>query len=306
MHAKLHGKLVVVGLGFVGLPIALAFSSVCEHVVGFDIAEGRVQDLKNGIDHTQESTPEELLESELELSSNPECLRDAMYVIVTVPTPITKSKRPDLGPLEKACKIIGERLSPGATVVFESTVYPTATEEFCGPILERASGMKCGTEFKLAYSPERINPGDKEHPLTKIKKVVSGQDEETLDTVSVLYGRIIEAGIHRAPSIAVAEAAKVIENTQRDLNIALMNEVAIICDRLNIRTLDVIDAAATKWNFLRFTPGLVGGHCIGVDPYYLTAKAEEVGHHPDVYYRAGASTIQWAGMWRIASPNFWP
>ncbi len=275
-------KLVVVGLGFVGLPIALAFSKVFPDVAGFDTSEQRVVDLQQGIDYTNEASSEELLGSRLVLTSDPDCLRDAKYIIVTVPTPITSSKRPDLRPLESACNTIGEHLSPGAIVVFESTVYPTATEEFCGPIIERVSGLTCGVEFKLAYSPERINPGDTEHPLTKITKVVSGQDDETLEAVAGLYGQIIEAGIHRAPSIAVAEAAKVIENTQRDLNIALMNEIAMICDRLGIRTLDVIEAAATKWNFLRFTPGLVGGHCIGVDPYYLTAKAEEIGHHPEV------------------------
>ena len=282
MTDKIPGKLVVVGLGFVGLPIALAFAEVCETVVGFDIGEQRVRDLQNGIDYTQETSSEELKASGLALTTDPEQLRDAKFYIVTVPTPITSSRRPDLQPLDQACRTIGERLSPGAIVVFESTVYPTATEEFCGPILEEVSGLRCGVDFKLGYSPERINPGDTEHPLRKITKVVSGQDEQTLNEVAELYGRIIEAGIHKAPSIAVAEAAKVIENTQRDLNIALMNEIALICDRLDIRTLDVIDAAATKWNFLRFTPGLVGGHCIGVDPYYLTAKAEEIGHHPDV------------------------
>ena len=282
MPDLLTEKLVVVGLGYVGLPLAMAFSSVCEDITGFDINEKRVGDLGNGIDATREVTAEELRESRLQFSSDPECLRDAKYIIVTVPTPITKSNRPDLSPLEQACHTIGKRLSPGAVVVFESTVYPTATEQFCGPILAKVSGLKCGVDFKLGYSPERINPGDKAHPITKIIKVVSGQDAETAEEVSALYARIIEAGVHTAPSIAVAEAAKVIENTQRDLNIALMNEIAMICDRLDIRTMDVIDAAATKWNFLRFTPGLVGGHCIGVDPYYLTAKAEEIGHHPDV------------------------
>ena len=282
MPDKITEKLAVVGLGYVGLPIAMAFAEVCDDIVGFDIYERRVNDLKNGIDATRETTPEELAATRLEFSSDPDCLKDAGVIIVTVPTPITRGNRPDLSPLDQACRAIGTRLSPGAIVVFESTVYPTATEEFCGPILAEVSGLECGKDFKLAYSPERINPGDKQHPLTKITKVVSGQDAETAAKVADLYGRIIEAGVHIAPSIAVAEAAKVIENTQRDLNIALMNEIAMICDRLDIRTMDVIEAAGTKWNFLRFTPGLVGGHCIGVDPYYLTAKAEEIGHHPEV------------------------
>lgn len=275
-------KLVVVGLGYVGLPLALAFAEVCENIVGFDIFEKRVTDLQNGHDVTRETTAEELRDTRLEFSADPECLNGAKYIIVTVPTPITNGKRPDLSPLEQACRTIGKHLSPGAIVVFESTVYPTMTEGFCGPLLEQVSGLRSGVDFKLGYSPERINPGDKVHPLTKITKIVSGQDTQTAQELAELYGRIIEAGIHVTSSIAVAEAAKVIENTQRDLNIALMNEIAMICDRLDIRTMDVIDAAATKWNFLRFTPGLVGGHCIGVDPYYLTAKAEEIGHHPDV------------------------
>jgi UDP-N-acetyl-D-galactosamine dehydrogenase len=284
MSKAIKQKMVVVGLGYVGLPLALAFSAVCEDIIGFDINADRVSDLRNGVDHTQEANPQELAESGLEFSSDAACLEGAHYIIVTVPTPTDKSNRPDFSPLKGACNTIGKILKKGsgAIIVFESTVYPTATEQFCGPILEQVSGLKSGVDFKLAYSPERINPGDKEHPLAEITKIVSGQDAETLDEVASIYKKIIRAGVHCASSIAVAEAAKVIENTQRDLNIALMNEVALICDRLEIPTLDVIDAAATKWNFLRFTPGLVGGHCIGVDPYYLTAKAEELGYHPDV------------------------
>jgi UDP-N-acetyl-D-galactosamine dehydrogenase len=224
----------------------------------------------------------ELEETTLEMTSNPTDLRGCTFFIVAVPTPIDDDRRPNLDPLISATKIVGSALAPGDVVVYESTVYPGVTEERCGPVLAEASGLTQSTDFKLGYSPERINPGDKEHTFEKIIKVVSGEDEETLERVASVYEQVVVAGVHRAPSIKVAEAAKVIENTQRDLNIALMNELALIFDRLGIRTQDVLDAASTKWNFLRFSPGLVGGHCIGVDPYYLTSKAEAVGYHPEV------------------------
>lgn len=277
-------KIVVVGLGYVGLPLALALARVYDDVIGYDVNEVRIAELQEGVDRTREASQEELSSSTLQYTANPACVKGAAFIIVTVPTPTDKTNRPDLTPLKNACETIGKQLEPGAgtIIIFESTVFPTATEQICGPIIEKASGLRCGRDFKLAYSPERINPGDKEHTLPKICKVVAGQDEDTLDRVANLYDGIIEAGIHKVSSIAVAEAAKVIENTQRDLNIALMNELALICDRLGIPTMEVINAAATKWNFLFFTPGLVGGHCIGVDPYYLTSKAEEVGYHPAV------------------------
>lgn len=275
-------KIAVIGLGYVGLPIALAFSRFCENTVGFDISPGRVAELKGGHDSTREVEPETLRESSLDITSDTADLGASTFYVVTVPTPIDADKRPDLSPLESACALIGPCLSKGDVVVFESTVYPGLTEEVCGPALEKASGLRCGDDFKLGYSPERINPGDREHTVDKIVKVVAGQDPETLSRVADAYEKIIPAGIHRAPSIKVAEAAKVIENTQRDLNIALINELSLIFERLEIRTEDVLAAAGTKWNFLPFRPGLVGGHCIGVDPYYLTAKAAAVGYHPEV------------------------
>ncbi|HEX7666353.1 MAG TPA: nucleotide sugar dehydrogenase, partial [Polyangiaceae bacterium] len=238
--------------------------------------------LREGVDATNEVAPEELRAANLTITDDPATLSGREIFIVTVPTPIDEANRPDFDAMLKACAIVGPAMSKGSIVVFESTVYPGVTEEICGPALENASGMEAGEDFKLGYSPERINPGDKEHPLEKITKVVAGQDSRTLATLADLYGSIIEAGIHRAQSIKVAEAAKVIENTQRDLNIALMNEIAKICHLLDIRTRDVLDAAGTKWNFLKFHPGLVGGHCIGVDPYYLTAKAEQLGYQPEV------------------------
>ena len=274
-------KIAVVGLGYVGLPLTVALARKHE-VVGFDISHRRVEDLRQGIDSTNELTADELRSVRLTLTDDATQLRDCKVHIVTVPTPIDDAKRPDLGAVLKACAILGPVLSKGAIVVFESTVYPGVTEEICGPALERASGLRCGTDFKLGYSPERINPGDKEHRIDSVVKVVAGQDAETLDILADLYGSIVDAGVHRASSIKVAEAAKAIENTQRDLNIALMNEVAKICHVLEIRTRDVLDAAGTKWNFLKFHPGLVGGHCIGVDPYYLTAKAEQLGYQPEV------------------------
>jgi UDP-N-acetyl-D-galactosamine dehydrogenase len=275
-------RVAVIGLGYVGLPVALAFARAFPGTIGFDIDGARVDELSRGIDHTGESAPEELGAAKLVLTSDPARLRGTDFFVVAVPTPVDVNRQPDLAQLGAACATVGGALSKGAVVVFESTVYPGVTEEFCAPLLEKASGLKRGRDFFLGYSPERINPGDHEHRLESVVKVVAGEDAATLDRIARAYGAIIPAGIHRAPSIRVAEAAKVIENTQRDLNIALMNELALIFDRLGLRTADVLAAAGSKWNFLRFTPGLVGGHCIGVDPYYLTAKAETVGYHPEV------------------------
>jgi UDP-N-acetyl-D-glucosamine/UDP-N-acetyl-D-galactosamine dehydrogenase len=272
----------VVGLGYVGLPVALALARHFSPVIGFDIAERRIAALRRGEDWTGEVTPAELTGSMLRFTGDAAELTAASFFIVTVPTPIDADRRPDLAPLASACRLIGPSLRPGAVVVFESTVYPGLTREFCGPALEAASGLRQGSDFKLGYSPERINPGDRQHRLETITKIVAGEDDETLARVAAVYGKVVTAGLHCASSIEVAEAAKVIENTQRDLNIALMNELAIIFDRLAIPTSEVLKAAGTKWNFLPFTPGLVGGHCIGVDPYYLTAKAESVGYHPQV------------------------
>lgn len=275
-------RVAVIGLGYVGLPVALAFAREFEDTVGFDVSEPRISALRNHVDWTNEVTPADLAESSLTFTSDPADLRGCTFFVVAVPTPIDPDRRPDLGPLMSATEIVGGALSPGGVVVFESTVYPGVTEDRCGPVLAKASGLVQSKDFKLGYSPERINPGDTEHTFEKIIKVVSGEDRETLERVAVAYERVVQAGVHRAPSIKVAEAAKVIENTQRDLNIALMNELALIFDRLDIRTKDVLEAASTKWNFLPFSPGLVGGHCIGVDPYYLTTKAESVGYHPEV------------------------
>lgn len=275
-------KIAVVGLGYVGLPLAVALAAKYQ-VVGFDISVGRVAGLKQGKDVTHEVSAEQLkAASGLTITDDPSDMKGSDIFIVTVPTPIDEANRPDFTALLTACALVGPNLEPGNIVVFESTVYPGVTEEICGPELERCSGLKAGTDFKLGYSPERINPGDRERPIQKIMKVVAGGDAETLDTLANVYGSIIEAGIHRASSIKVAEAAKVIENTQRDVNIALMNEISKIFDRIGIRTSEVLEAAGTKWNFLKFHPGLVGGHCIGVDPYYLTAKAEQLGYHPQV------------------------
>ncbi len=274
-------KVAVVGLGYVGLPIAVAFGKQ-QRVVGFDINKAKIAELQKGIDRTGEVSSADLKATDVQYTFQPSDLKAADFIIVAVPTPINEALQPDLTALRKSSELIGANLSPGSIVVFESTVYPGATEEVCLPILEKASGMKCGVDFKLGYSPERINPGDKEHTLEKIIKVVSAQDEASLEIVASTYARVVKAGIHRASSIKVAEAAKVIENTQRDLNIALMNELALIFNRLGIDTKSVLEAAGTKWNFLKFYPGLVGGHCIGVDPYYLTSKAESVGYHPQV------------------------
>ena len=274
-------SIAVIGLGYVGLPLAIALSRRFD-VVGFDISPKRIEQLGNGIDSTNEVLPSELQSSSLKVTADAAMLAGRTIYIVTVPTPIDEANRPDFKAMFKACELVGPALSPGAIVVFESTVYPGATEEICGPALEKESGLACGTDFTLGYSPERINPGDQEHPLEKIVKIVAGQDADTLDRLTAIYGAVVEAGIHQAPSIKVAEAAKVLENTQRDVNIALMNEVSKICDLVGIRSRDVLAAAGTKWNFLNFHPGLVGGHCIGVDPYYLTAKAQQLGYHPEV------------------------
>lgn len=272
----------IIGLGYVGLPVAMAFAREFPGTIGFDINREKVKALRQGVDATGEIVREDLESSTLRITCDAEDLTSANFFVVAVPTPIDRNNRPDLTPLVKASELVGKVLKQGDVVVFESTVYPGVTEEVCGPILARQSGLRQGIDFKLGYSPERINPGDREHTLEKIVKVVSGEDAETLERVATVYGKIISAGVHRAPTIKTAEAAKVIENTQRDLNIALMNELALIFDRLGIRTRDVLAAARTKWNFLPFTPGLVGGHCIGVDPFYLTTKAEEVGYHPQV------------------------
>ena len=275
-------RIAVIGLGYVGLPLALTFARKYRETVGFDISATKVEQLREGIDPTAEGLEAELQRTSLTMTSNREDLHGCNFFIVGVPTPVDENHNPDLRPLVSACEIVGPALRKGAIVVFESTVYPGVTEDICGPLLARHSGLRQGVDFKLGYSPERINPGDKEHTLETILKVVSGEDAATLETVAEVYGSIIKAGIYRATSIKVAEAAKVIENTQRDLNIALMNELSIIFDRMGISTREVLDAASTKWNFLRFSPGLVGGHCIGVDPYYLTTKAEQLGYHPQV------------------------
>jgi UDP-N-acetyl-D-glucosamine/UDP-N-acetyl-D-galactosamine dehydrogenase len=272
----------VIGLGYVGLPVALALAIKFERVVGFDISQQRIAGLRNAKDTTGEVTEAALRETRLRFTDDTDALDEASFFIVTVPTPIDDERRPDLSPLEAACALIGPHLRADSVVVFESTVYPGLTREFCGPRLAAASGLRQGIDFKLGYSPERINPGDKQHRLETIVKIVAGDDSETLERVARVYERIVEAGVYRASSLEVAEAAKVIENTQRDLNIALMNELAIIFDRLGIPTKEVLQAAGTKWNFLPFTPGLVGGHCIGVDPYYLTARAEAAGYYPQV------------------------
>ncbi len=275
-------KIAIIGLGYVGLPVALSFGKKLP-TVGFDIRQKRIDELLKGHDETREVTGEQLkAATKLTLTADPAKLAECTFYIVAVPTPIDSNNRPDLGPMISASKTVGPHLRKGDIVVYESTVYPGVTEDVCGPILEEKSGLKAGVDFFLGYSPERINPGDKEHTFERIVKVVAGQTPESLERVARAYAAVVTAGVHRAPSIRVAEAAKVIENTQRDLNIALMNELALIFDRMGIRTADVLEAAGTKWNFLKFTPGLVGGHCIGVDPYYLTTKAQELGYLPEV------------------------
>ncbi len=275
-------RIAVIGLGYVGLPVALAFADRFPDTIGFDIDSKKIEALQAGIDRTGEVSRETLLSTQLHYTCNPEDLAKATFFVVAVPTPIDSNKRPDLTPLILASETIGKVMQRGAVIVYESTVYPGVTEEICGPAIARASGLQPGVDFKLGYSPERINPGDTEHTLARVMKIVAGEDAATLERVARTYSEIVPAGLHLAPTIQVAEAAKVIENTQRDLNIALMNELALIFDRLGIRTRDVIAAAETKWNFVKFKPGLVGGHCIGVDPYYLTTKAEAIGYHPDV------------------------
>lgn len=274
-------SLAVIGLGYVGLPIALAFAKKIK-VIGFDINSGRIELMKKNIDPSGELDEIDFKNSEIVFTDDLAVLKEASFYIVTVPTPIDTFNHPDLTPLISATKAIGKVLKKGDYVVYESTVYPGCTEEECIPLLEEISGLTFSKDFKVGYSPERINPGDKEHTLSKIVKVVSGCDQESLDAIAEVYELVIDAGIHKASSIKVAEAAKIIENTQRDVNIALMNELSMICDKLNINTFEVLDAARTKWNFLPFTPGLVGGHCIGVDPYYLTYKARKLGFNPNV------------------------
>ncbi len=281
MSQSMKETIAVIGLGYVGLPVALSFAKKYP-TIGFDISQRRIDGLRGGHDITAEVEDEELKSSTIRFSADPKDLAEATFIVVAVPTPIDGDNRPDLSPLVSASELVGKQLAKGAIVVYESTVYPGVTEEVCGPVLERCSGLVAGKDFFLGYSPERINPGDKEHTFERIVKVVSGQDGPTLDRVADVYASVVTAGVHRAASIKVAEAAKVIENTQRDLNIALMNELALIFDRIGIRTKDVLEAAGTKWNFLKFTPGLVGGHCIGVDPYYLTTKAEALGYQPEV------------------------
>ncbi len=274
--------IAVIGLGYVGLPLAVEFGKKYR-TLGFDLSVDKVEAYKRFVDPTGEVSSEDLkAATQLSVSNDPAVIREAEFVVVAVPTPVDEAHQPDFSPLVGASEFVGRNLKPGATIVFESTVYPGATEEICVPIIEKHSGLKWKKDFFIGYSPERINPGDKERTVTRIVKVVSGDTPETLELVARIYGDIITAGVYKASSIKVAEAAKVIENTQRDLNIALMNELAIIFDRIGIDTLEVLQAAGTKWNFLPFRPGLVGGHCIGVDPYYLTHKAEMLGYHPEV------------------------
>ena len=274
-------KLSLVGLGYVGMPIAVAFAKKID-VIGFDVNASKIELYRKGIDPTKEVGDETIRNSSVNFTADETELRKARFHIVAVPTPVNDDHTPDLSPVEGASRILGRNLSKDSVVVFESTVYPGVTEEVCVPILEKESGLKCGIDFKIGYSPERINPGDKLHRLENIKKVVSGMDEETLDVVANVYELVVEAGVHRAESIKVAEAAKVIENSQRDINIAFMNELSIIFNKMGIDTKSVLEAAGTKWNFLNFYPGLVGGHCIGVDPYYLTYKAEMLGYHSQI------------------------
>ncbi|PLR75246.1 nucleotide sugar dehydrogenase [Bacillus sp. V3-13] len=274
-------KISVIGLGYVGMPIAVSFAKKVD-VIGFDVNRKKIDLYKNGIDPTKEVGNEVIKNTIVEFTSDEAKLREAKFHIVAVPTPVKEDRTPDLFPIESACRTLGNNLTKGSIVVFESTVYPGVTEEICVPILEKESGLKCGLDFKVGYSPERINPGDQEHRLENIIKVVSGMDNETLDIVAKVYELVVDAGVYKAESIKVAEAAKVIENSQRDINIAFMNELSIICNKMGIDTKAVLEAAGTKWNFLKFFPGLVGGHCIGVDPYYLTYKAEQMGYHSQI------------------------
>ena len=281
MIRTLPSCVAVVGLGYVGLPLASAFGRVIP-TVGFDINRDRIHELRNGSDHNGEVQQADLRVPYLELTDDPSGLRRASVIIVAVPTPVDRAKRPDLSHLIEASRLVGQHLVPGMVVVYESTVYPGCTEEVCVPVLERESGLKAGPDFKVGYSPERINPGDAEHTLDRVRKIVAGQDEETSEVLAWIYGLVVKAGIYTAPTIRTAEAAKVIENVQRDLNIALMNELTVLFHRLGLDTTEVLQAARSKWNFLPFEPGLVGGHCIPVDPYYLTHKAQEMNYHPEV------------------------
>ena len=287
-------KLAIIGLGYVGLPIALEFAKKTK-VIGFDISAKRVDMMRNKIDPSQELATADFDGCDIEFTDDLDVLRQASFFIVAVPTPVDEHNVPDLGPVMRASETIGKVIKKGDYVVYESTVYPGCTEEDCLPVIEKLSGLKMGIDFKLGYSPERINPGDKEHTLASIIKVVSGCDKESLDTIAKVYELVVKAGVHKASSIKVAEAAKIIENTQRDLNIALMNELSIIFDKMNINTYEVLAAAGTKWNFLRFQPGLVGGHCIGVDPYYLTYKSKELGYDSQVILAGRAINDGMAG-----------
>lgn len=281
MKTNLPRCVAVVGLGYVGLPLAVAFGKVIP-TIAFDINENRVRELRKGTDRNGEVGKADLREKLLELTSDPAALRRASVIIVAVPTPVDKAKRPDLSCLIDASRLVAQNLSRGTTVVYESTVFPGCTEEICLPVIEQESGLKAGRDFKVGYSPERINPGDTEHTLEKVTKIISGQDEETAQKLAAVYGLVVKAGVYKAPTIRTAEAAKVIENVQRDLNIALMNELSVLFHRMGLDTVEVLKAARSKWNFLHYEPGLVGGHCIPVDPYYLTFKAQEIDHHPDV------------------------
>ena len=274
-------KLSLIGLGYVGMPVAVAFARKIK-VVGFDLNAEKIALYRRGIDPTREEGDDAIRETTVEFTSDETKLREAKFHIVAVPTPVDSDHTPDLAPVETASRLLGRNLTPGSVVVFESTVYPGVTEEICKPLLEAESGLVCGRDFKIGYSPERINPGDREHRLPNIRKIVSGMDAETLDCVAKVYELVVDAGVHRADSIRIAEAAKVIENCQRDINIAFMNELSIIFNKMGIDTKSVLEAAGTKWNFLKFSPGLVGGHCIGVDPYYLTYKAEMLGYHSQI------------------------
>ncbi len=288
-------KICVVGLGYVGLPLAVLLAKKFA-VVGFDINKQRIEELKKGIDKTGEVNESELKNTNIEFSADSEIIKTASFIILAIPTPVDKDNRPDLGLVEKATVMVGKNLRQGAIIVYESTVYPGVTEDICLPILEKESGLKGGIDFKIGYSPERVNPGDKEHGIDKIIKIVSGQDQESLQIIAGVYGAITT--VYEASSIKVAEAAKVIENTQRDLNIALMNELSVIFHKMDIDTKEVLKAAGTKWNFLKFYPGLVGGHCIGVDPYYLTYKAEQIGYNPEVIL-AGRRINDFMGKWIV-------
>ncbi|MFC7049679.1 nucleotide sugar dehydrogenase [Emcibacter nanhaiensis] len=276
-----ESRIVVVGLGYVGLPLAIALAKKFP-TIGFDISENRIRELESGFDRTEEVTEEKLKASTISYTADPEGIRDAAVYIVTVPTPVDENNKPDLSPVRSACEMLGPVIPKGSIVVFESTVYPGVTEELCGPVLEETSGLKCGEDFYLGYSPERINPGDKEHTVDKITKVISGQTPEVVGVLTELYGAVTSGGVFPAASIRAAEAAKVIENAQRDINIAFVNEITMIFQKLGISVYDVLEAAGTKWNFLKFSPGLVGGHCIGVDPFYLAERAKQINHDPRI------------------------